>query len=355
MANYRRTATGNWSNLAQWEDDGGGSYAASTVLPGPGDVAYANNFTVTLDVDVVVDELRTTTATNINQGGVFLCGAGDTIIANLFAGNSEAVRNSTNNTKTIIGNVVNSLSGQGAAHNQSLGTLNIIGNVFGGSAAGSIGVLNRNGITNITGNCTGGSGGGAYGVWNALFGATGTVIIIGTCTGGTSTDSSGARNDTTGLLRATTAQSSLTSPGVWGQNQNATTVVENLIWSLNGTVPIRDFVKFNNTAPKSAEIILEDNSTLTLVDPATTDIPTETDVRDGVSYASGVLTGTLVVPSDDTVTLGVVYDNGTIGTAQNTAASFLSEISTSPNLLAERLRNVSTVDSTAATVAAFKV
>jgi hypothetical protein len=354
MANYRRTATGNWSTLAQWEDDGGGSYAASTVLPGAADVAYANNFTVTLDIDVTVLELRTTTATNVNQGGVFLCGTGTTITANLFAGISECVRNSTSNTKTIIGNVVNTTSGQGAAHNQSTGTLNIVGNVFGGNGSGAIGALNRNGIMNITGNCTGGSGDAAYGVHNAISGATGTTIIIGTLIGGTNTNADGARNSGTGVLRATTAQSGAASSGVWGDNINGTTIIENLIWSLNGIVPIRGFAKFNNTSQKSITVTLENNTTTTLVDPST-GFPPTTDVRDGVSYASGALTGTLVVPVSNTVTLGVVYDNGTTGTAQNTAAAFLTELSTSLDPLADRLRNVSTVDTTAATIAAFKV
>jgi hypothetical protein len=313
MANYRRIATGDWTNLAHWEDDDSGSYVTSTVLPGPTDVVYANGFTVTLDIDIIADELRTTTAINVNQGGVFLCGAGNTITANLFAGNSECVRNSTTNTKTIIGNVVNTASGQGAAHNQSTGTLNIIGNVFGGGGA-AVGALNRNGLMNITGNCTGGNGAGSYGVWNALFGATGTVIIIGTCIGGTGTDSDGARNGTTGVLRVTTAQSGPNASGVWGDNINTTTIVENLIWGTNGIIPVRGFVKFDNTASKSATVVLENNTTITLVDPASLSLPIEADVRDGISYASGTLTGTLKIPNSAAVALGVPVDN-TTGTA----------------------------------------
>jgi hypothetical protein len=358
MANYRRIATGNWTNLAHWEDDSGGSYVASSVLPGPTDVVYANGFTVTLDIDVIADELRTTTAINVNQGGVFLCGVGNTITANLFAGNTEAVRNSTTNTKTIIGNVVNTAAGQGGAHNQSTGTLNIIGNVFGGGGA-AVGALNRNGLMNITGNCTGGNGAGSYGVWNALFGATGTVIIIGTCIGGSGTDSDGGRNGTTGVLRVTTAQSGPNASGVWGDNINTTTIVENLIWGTNGIIPVRGFVKFDNTASKSVTVVLENNTTTTLVDPSSLSLPAEADVRDGITYASGSQTGTLIVPSPSNVRKGVPTDN-TVGTAELTAADFwdyLSVSATTVGSMGEVVNriplNPSSVQSTGAQIASF--
>ena len=83
--------------------------------------------------------------------------------------------------------------------------------------------------------------------------------------------------------------------------------------------------------------------------------PATTDVRSGVTYASGALTGTLVVPAANTVTLGVTYDNGTLGTAQNTAASFLAALGSSTDPLAVRLQNVSTVQTTGAQIAAYNV
>jgi hypothetical protein len=353
MANYRRTATGNWTNLAQWEDDSGGSYAASSVLPGPGDVVYANGFTVTLDVDVVVDELRTTTAINVLAGGTFTFGVGNILTANIFGGGASqgAVTSNQTTSKTINGNISAIVGGSIGVNHSSTGTLVINGNTSGGIGGTAPGVRNSStGTIIINGNSTGGNEINSYGANNA---SSGMIIINGISTGGTAVVE-GAFNAGTGVLRVTTSQSSNSAAGVNGANVGGTTIVENIVWSTNGRTPTVGFVKFDNTASKSIQVTLENNSTLTLVDPST-GFPTETDVRDGVSYASGALTGTLVVPSDDTVTLGVVYDNGTIGTAQNTAASFLSEISTSPNLLAERLRNVSTVESTAATVASFKV
>jgi len=49
MANYRAIASGNWSDLAIWEDDSLGYFSPSSVLPGSSDDVYANNFTVTID------------------------------------------------------------------------------------------------------------------------------------------------------------------------------------------------------------------------------------------------------------------------------------------------------------------
>ncbi len=49
MANYRAVANGNWSNLATWQDDSLGYFAASSVLPTSADNVYSNNFTVTID------------------------------------------------------------------------------------------------------------------------------------------------------------------------------------------------------------------------------------------------------------------------------------------------------------------
>ena len=85
-------------------------------------------------------------------------------------------------------------------------------------------------------------------------------------------------------------------------------------------------------------------------------IPAASNVRNGIVYGvSGSLTGTLVVPPASAVTDGVIFDNGTIGTAQNTAASFLAELAVSTDPLAERLRNVSTVQTTGAQIAAYNV
>jgi hypothetical protein len=73
MANRYAVATGNWSDTATW--DGG-------TLPQAGDVVRPNGFTVTIDQDVTVTELRNNAAAPAVAGGSFtLNSAGRTITA----------------------------------------------------------------------------------------------------------------------------------------------------------------------------------------------------------------------------------------------------------------------------------
>jgi len=90
-----------------------------------------------------------------------------------------------------------------------------------------------------------------------------------------------------------------------------------------------------------------------LVSPDTVvDAPIPSDVRDGVSYALNTFTGTLKVPSTASVAFGVPVDN-TTGVALLTGDSWIAAISSSNDPFAERLKNVATVQTTAAQIAAF--
>ena len=90
----------------------------------------------------------------------------------------------------------------------------------------------------------------------------------------------------------------------------------------------------------------------TLYEPGTAlGNPATTDVRQGVNYASGALTGTLVVPSPANVRRGVPTDN-TVGTADLTAQDFFTAIANSSDPIAVRLRNVATVQTTGDQIAA---
>jgi hypothetical protein len=375
MANYRRTATGNWSTLAQWQDDSSGSYVASTVLPGAMDVVYANNFTVTLDIDVTVLELRTTTATNVNAGGLFDFGAGcNTVTANVFAGTTTCLRHNLTTIKNLIGNVTGGVSASAyGVQNSSTGTLNVIGNSISGSGTASVAIFNTaGGIINLTGNLTGGSGSFAYGGQNA---AGGTINLTGNAIGGTiasaeglinsaagtiniigsaiATSAPGATNSSNGQLFVTTAIASSSSSALNGNVVGGTTIVQNIVNDATGRVAISGFVKFSNAGPNTLAGPRQNGTTQTLVD-ASVGNPAVTDVRSGVNYASGALTGTCAVPPTGAVSLGVPVDN-TTGTALFSPQDLFTAIANSNDPIAERLRNVSTVATTAATVAAFDV
>ena len=90
-----------------------------------------------------------------------------------------------------------------------------------------------------------------------------------------------------------------------------------------------------------------------LVSPDTiVDAPIPANVRQGISYDLGTFTGTLAVPNSASVAFGVPVDN-TTGVALLTGDSWIAAISSSNDPFAQRLKNISTVASTGAQLAAF--
>jgi hypothetical protein len=304
MANYRRTATGNWTTLAQWQDDSSGSYQASAALPGAGDVAYANNFTVTLDVDVVVLELRTTTAVNVNNGGLFDFGAGNNVTANIFSGNSTCVRNNTANTKNVYGNVVaGNQTAVGAVQNEVNGTINLYGNGVGGNGGRSFAVSNKSGGTfNVYGNITGGSANTSAGAENRF----GALNIFGIAEGGNVTGNINPNLGAPAIMHdnicatyVSLLRSSTTSAGavVFNVGSAAGTItVNNIEYPSNGfplsVVPLL----FAPAGQRTATVQINGGGQELLTDNSVVNYPAEVDVRQGVQYgANNIFTGNLVV------------------------------------------------------------
>lgn len=70
MANRYATKTGNWSDTTVW--DGG-------TLPTSSDIVYANNYTVTINQDIDVQELANEAASGISAGGKFVISGSRTL------------------------------------------------------------------------------------------------------------------------------------------------------------------------------------------------------------------------------------------------------------------------------------
>ena len=319
-------------------------------------------------------ELRTTTATNVNAGGLFDYGAGcNTVTANVFAGTSTRLRNNLTTTKTFIGNATSGVGGGAhGAQNNSTGTLIVVGNAIGSAVVGVAGIQNNStGTINMTGNSTGGTTSSNYGIRNFAAGTViltgnvfagsaittpgvindvnGVVIINGTATA--STISAGAINASNGTLTVTTAIASTAFSGVLGTLVTGTTIVRNVTNNANGCQGISGFVRFSNAGPNTFTVTRENGTTQTLVD-ASVGNPAITDVRSGVTYASGALTGTCAVPPAASVGFGVPVDN-TTGTALFSPQDLFTAIANSSDPIAERLRNVSTTQIVGAIVASF--
>jgi hypothetical protein len=348
MALITSAASGNFNAGATWT---GG------VVPGVGDEARAaTGHTVTITANVTCDEVS-------NAGtGIFTLNDGVTLTANVTNKSATASRNclqftaASPSTASIVGNVtggtvstaigaVNASTGtltitgncsasSGAnsysAENVSTGILNVTGNCTGGSGNFSIGVRNAaTGTVNITGNVTGGTGGSSRGGNN---GSTGTCSIVGIATGGTASGAVGVLNSTTGTVNLTRAKANAFGPGnsaaplvaVVGADNLALGVIEiqELEFGDYGMTPTSGTgIRLKKVSTNAAVFNYVDaGSAKTLVDATTGQMPAATDVRDGVSYASGALSGSCAVPAAGSVALGVPVDAG-FGTAVLTPES----------------------------------
>jgi hypothetical protein len=357
MALRYAVANGNWSNTATWN---GGT------LPTIGDDVRANGFTVTIDQDINIERISTVASSPAVAGGSFVISTNQNLTCDIYGGTTTCLTSTAVITVNIFGNVYGSTTSVGAGINftNAGSVINFTGNAFGGNnTVGNSGIA-FSGTLNFTGNAFGGNNGftavGAISVSsgaNLLFNGniTGGSLISGdrqnndgvrtsgNCTingniyAGTGNNNHGLRvlagtciinSDCYGgnvggshAVSVTAATSVLVNGNIfsglnstsYGLQSSSTNVVISTVEFNNGIIPINGLVNFKNTAP-TITVTKADGTTQQLVDPSTTDIPTPLDVRDGVTYASGALTGSLAVPPSGSVALGVPVDDGT-GTA----------------------------------------
>ena len=370
-------ANGNWSNAANWN---GGT------LPIAGDDVRANGFTVTIDVDINVQQISTVASVPAVAGGTFSVTTDRNITANINAGSSSCLTSTSGIIVTVIGNInagnnnvihgisftnvgsVLNVTGNVVAGSSvnvqyginSSGTVNFIGNATGSAIGFGSSAININvgGILNFTGTITGGNAGNtSYGVQTAgngtyngtIIGGSGgvssairisagvhtinsnvtgggganchgiitvggTLTVNGNLTGGVAGSFGAQLTTTTATFNGDIiGSSSSTAAGLSVTDAASTVTISTMTFSSIGTSPTFGFVKFKNIAP-TITVTKQDNTTEQLVDPSTTDIPVIGDVRDGIVYATGSLTGTLKVPPINAVSVGVPTDN-TVGTA----------------------------------------
>jgi hypothetical protein len=279
-----------------------------------------------------------------------------TITGNVTAGSgANGANNVGTGTLNIIGNATGSSAGNVHGANNSLtGTLNITGNATGGSGANGHGANNAAaGVINITGNATGGSVSTSHGANNA---AAGVINITGNATGGSVSGASGANNAAAGILAINgNATGGVSGPGVTNASSGSVTAtravgnafglgsvglaaatgiansgnagvveVRELEYGLRGMSPVTGFVRLKRDSLNQAIFNwLNTGAAKILVDATQGQMPAATDVRNGVSYASGALTGSAFIPLASSVASGVPVD-ATTGTAVLTAAAVWS-------------------------------
>jgi hypothetical protein len=378
MANRYAVSTGDWSNPAIW--DGG-------TLPQASDVVRHNGFTVTIDQNITVDELTNNAAAPAVAGGSFLSTINVVINADIKERTTSTLYNINGGSSvTINGDCVSNPSvGSGSkavAINTAL-TLTVNGSVIGGALNAStefatnnqaifVNSVNVNIVVNGTINGGGQSNNASFFNNGIYSNSTSTMITVTGTINGSPTNSSAA-NTKAGIAVLSTNSTIIVNGVVNGiqsaaiYTTNATTFV-----SVDGTISssgIRYAIETSNLILKDVTVYNTIRNQFVgitnLLIHSTGDViliqNTETIGDTKSLYTAGLLTG---YPLEAKVEDGAVYGpsnefEGTlspvnIDTAQ-LAEDLLTELSTSSNALAERLRNVSTVQTTGSQLTALTI
>ena len=343
MAVITSAASGDFSAGATW---------VGGVVPGAADdVVIGAAHVVILDVDATIISLSGAAATNnwleiqtsrtltctgangitaksINNGGglVRTTGVGTTvnIISNIIGVQqnlSYALIIPAICTVNITGNItisgiVNVLTDCIVINTSAI--LNIVGNIIGSSGANRQSNINATNaaVVNITGNLLSGTGPQGVCFSSPQVVSTVTLNIIGSITNQNSTSVDISPNHIINM----TCTGTIIGSGINAiRTPNAFSVItiEGNVINTNGVMAITTHGKLliKSTASPSWTFQDENNANKTLYSPgAALGNPATTDVRDGVTYADGALTGSLIIPPTSSVAVGVPVDN-TRGTA----------------------------------------
>ena len=367
MPTYYARKAGNINAADVWATTPSGTAAAVTFASG--DVLMANSFAITVNVTTNLGstgQLRNDTAGGATAGGAFTLSSGVTITANIFSGAVSCV-GLNGGTFSIYGNI-NGGTGTttgGVASTGNSNTLSVFGNVLGGNGNSSAGIICLSSTLNLTveGNVVGGSGNQASGITYVNSG-TGNIIVLGNVTGGTFSSAAGITTNltsnnvtVTGIVTGGTlstnfgcsvlgvltinglAVGGVAGPGVVpgtavtatravgngfglgsvglaaapGISHSGTAVVEvsELEYGLRGMPPVVGIVRLKKLSSNTVIFNWVDSGAAkNLVDATQGQMPAATDVRSGVSYASGALSGSCAVPAAGSVSLGVPVGAG---------------------------------------------
>ena len=314
-----------------------------------------------------------TGGTGSEAAGIRIDGSGASTGTLIINGNCTAgtggyaVRNNSGTAVniTINGNVSGAATGSAVAvqNGGASSTITINGNVNGGNTSG-IGVDN-NGVGRIVinGDVTGGNGSSAFGARNTN---TGILIINGTATAGIGSNAIGALNSSTGTLIVKRAKGNgygagsvgiQQTYGLYSNVQGSVTYVEEIEMGSRGAFPIFNQALFINKNTNSATFYTSGLlSVKTLVDPNASGLmPSGTNVRSGIVYSAGNLSGTMIVPNQNSVAYGVPVDSG-VGTAilrPQDVWDYMRINITGSGSIGERLKNSATISSVGDQIAAF--
>jgi len=291
-----------------------------------------------------------TTASHDSSGSLVINGS----LQRTGPGTVFATSGSGSQQVTLNGNIF-ATGGQGAIvqHNRTSGTFTVNGDV----SAPTMGSGNQPGFyvqaantTIINGNVTGGTQNGVQNQGYLTIANGSTLTVNGSVIAGSGNQAEGAgiRAVSTANIRRAVGNAYglgsvgiISTPAVVG-NQGSTISIQEFEYGLRGQSPVSLDCRIQLTS--NSVVIFRDTSgnPVTLVNPASVVTPPAvTDVRSGVSYNAGNLTGTCAVPAANSVAAGVAVGN-TVGTAVLTQANVwdyaLSSASSVAGSVGEKLK-----------------
>lgn len=310
MAVVYPNANGDWSTVANWLS-GGAPYGQ---LPQSGDTVCLNGKTIAADIDINIGSGTITTVATAPAvaGGYITCSAARNITANLLGGSKILELSHSVGTVAIIGNVSAGVTSV-CINNTSTGNVSITGIVTGGTSSNIHGVNMSSGNITVTGSVIGGSNG------IAIVTSSPSVVITvnGTVSGKANyAISCGAATvvNITGVISSTAGGKSgvycptgtLNFSGVLQNNGGVMAVIVNLM--------------IVSSTAETTWTMQNDASQTAILSTNETDIylPAVSNVRSGTTYGSlGQFTGACAIPPPESVALNVPTDN-TVGTMQIT-------------------------------------
>lgn len=335
------------------------------------------------------------------SGGTFTVTPGVTITctqAGFLTATNRLLTFNTAGTYNLIGNIIKYGNGDGVLVSGGNPTINIVGRIIASRNSGTSGVtINTTAqcTLNITGDVEGGfeNGGGCLSlnsvslcyitgnITSNRFIGTGTQVaiyvntssrceVVGSVFHKFSPSIYLIQNDSglvsvIGTVNATALNNSGGAVIYNLYNSAASTLLSGpFIFSVDGISPLlisrmhliptfNSYVEFRDSSTSGALPPAIQAPATRLVSPDTVaDAPSPNNVRQGVSYSSGGLTGTMTVPSPDNVSKNIPVGN-TVGTAVLDATSIwavpLTSLNTS-NSIGRRVRNAATVETTGAQI-----
>jgi hypothetical protein len=346
------TGAGHTINVSNWDNTTAGFSTAQACGVLGGIIASA---TINKTASVTIGTCR---GWDLNQaassGAVTLniaAGAGDIVAPStatsmiIVAAGAGVTTNI--NCRDVLGFTVGAPNGIGVIQ-QSSGAANTLNvncrNVLGGTVTctnGAATILNASAsatvnvtLTSPTIGARGGITGATAGVFACCNNSTGVFNLFGTALGGTATgiNNVGFQNTSSGTAFVTKAQSSgslVNATGAhFGTNQasNAGFITVDQMEDGAGGWPASSGRHFIRAAGvNEVRMRNSNNGTIQTLGEVAADYPVETDVRDGVAYDFGALTGSLKVPPVGSVALGVPTDN-TTGTAALSATAIADAV-----------------------------